>query len=104
MHLLLIKDTVCPDCASETVAESCRHRHCCGEGFEVREFACGCSLRWSPNFSRLEVVHACPKSAESQRQVGLRQDLLKCIQDVVSSHPVDKAFKDKVTSSLQWLS
>ncbi len=75
VDIRLIKATQCPTCSSHTVAESCRSIHCCGEGFEKREFACGCTLRWSPNFSRLEVDVECPVAVKKRREEEAKKPL-----------------------------
>ena len=75
MNLKLIKDECCPTCGSKTVSESCRHTHCSGEGFEERTFACGCTLSWSPNFSRLEVTEECAEKIKQRKLEELKKPL-----------------------------
>lgn len=83
MRLELIKDEVCPTCKSSTVQESCYSKHCNGEGFEKRKFACGCVLSWCPNFSKLVTDVKCPKDPEMLKRTKRRQEkarkLLDCI-------------------------
>ena len=86
MDLKKIVNVVCPVCYSRTVAESCRSIHAHGDGFEVREFECGCILEWSPNFGRLETKKRCPKDPlEVERVIRYTNyaiDLLCFIRDM----------------------
>ena len=93
MNLQLIKDEVCPECRSEVVAESCLNRHCNGQGFEVRRFACGCELAWSPNFERMEVNSRCPKRPDAVARRAKRSAAFEAIQKAVAALDVDDEWK-----------
>ena len=100
MKLELIKHENCPSCGAITVAESCRSRHCNGQGFEERQFACGCVYRWSPNGERLENPSKCPKSPEMVEIKRKQEIALKAIKEFMSSLDVDEDFKRDVTRYL----
>lgn len=101
MQLKLIKQETCGECGSAVVAESCKHYHCNGEGFEVREFACGAVLKWSPNFSALKHERECPKSTGAVRKMERRQDAVTQLLSLANDLDVDLDFKEKIIWQLR---
>lgn len=83
MNLKLIPHLTCPECGARTVAESCHTIHVNGQGFEHREFACGCKLSYVPNFHQLQTSTPCPnspaqKKLEARRRVA-HEELMRFI-------------------------
>ena len=71
---------VCPNCSAKILKHHFDGQHCNGEWFESKGFECGSEYRWSPNFSRLETVVACPKSATGIEQ-RKRSELIQKLTD-----------------------
>lgn len=103
MKLELIPHETCPTCAAITVAESCMHRHTCGEGFEERTFECGCVIAWSPNFSRLETKKPCPKLPAQREKVRKQVVAVKVLMTTIDDQDVDEEFKNRIRSQLRYL-
>lgn len=103
MILKLIQDTNCPVCKSHVVAESCEHVHCNGEGFEVRKFKCGCVLRWSPNFSRLEVESPCPKSPNEITRREKEINALRQVEELIGKLDVSESWKARAKQHLKYI-
>lgn len=75
MQLKHIKSEACPICNEREVVKETREmesmwfwdlasrrkvrRHCNGQEWEEREFLCGYTIRWVPNFSREERHRTC---------------------------------------------
>ena len=104
MQLKLIKDTCCPNCGSETVAESCTHRHCNGQGFEVRTFKCGCELKWIPNFERLEIGRKCPKHPDEINFAEKRKVAKAKLLAFIKTLDVDDHFKKEPERGFSYIS
>lgn len=102
MQLKLIPHETCPTCGAVTVQESCRGHHCNGQGFEHRSFACGCELRWSPNFERLEVNTPCPKHPDEKNKVQKRQAAREAIHALVDTLDVDDDWKARLKRDIQF--
>jgi len=97
MQLQMIKVEVCPWCNNCTiVAESCRNVHCNGQGFERREFACGCAVEWSPNFERLQVANECPKHPDRIARTAKRTKFVDEFWKLVNISDLDEEFKKKL--------
>lgn len=93
MQLKLINATNCPNCLAETVSESCRSFHCNGEGFEERQFACGCVLAWSPNFSRLETKIKCSRHPDEIEKNNKRKRATNAVLEYIKLLDVDDDWK-----------
>ena len=100
MQLKLITNEFCPDCSAPVVAESCRHTHCNGQGFEERTFGCGCVLAWCPNFGLLEVKTKCPKNPDELASINKQKKLIQDIIDLILKSNVDDQFKEKIDMCL----
>ena len=85
MDLKFIPNKTCPTCNAITIAESCRHHHCNGQGFEERTFQCGCVISWRPNFDRLEVSTKCPNSSEVLKLKADRRALKNALLELIKS-------------------
>jgi hypothetical protein len=88
----------CPTCSADIVAESCRSVHTCGDGFEEREFACGCIVSWSPNFNRIEWKQDCPNTQAARDKKIKRANLVNLLKEQIANSDVDDGFKNLVTS------
>lgn len=93
MKLELIKDEVCPHCKAIVVAESCRSRHCNGQGFEERTFACGHVLEWSPNFEQLRIKTPCPNSEAEVKLAASRDVATTALLTFLRDLKVDNRWK-----------
>ena len=72
MNLKHIKDEVCPHCGSQAVSEYKSERmHCNGTSEETRRFACGCVLRYSPNFQEVTETNECERSERYKKKESL---------------------------------
>lgn len=102
MKLKLIKEENCPDCGSRIVSESCLHVHCNGEGFEVRQFECGCVLTWIPNSSRLETRTTCPKAQKEIEKKDKRRVALRKAIDYIGTLDTDEEFKERLLENIKY--
>jgi hypothetical protein len=98
MKLELITATECPTCKSRIVAESIRSIHTCGQGFEVREFECGCILEWSPNFDRLLTSKTCPRDAAEIARRKKITDAINSLRAFIEKLDVDDLLKERLLS------
>lgn len=98
MELKLIKAQVCPDCGARTVSEECSHVHTNGQGFEHRAFACGCHLRWSPNFGRIECTAPCPNTMETKERERKRLVARNSLIEFIRNLDVDEEWKKHKTT------
>lgn len=76
--------------------EACRQVHAHGEGFEEREFACGCYLKWSPNFSKLEVHKQCPKHPEVIEAKQKVEKLKGKLEELLTKMNLTEEKKDQI--------
>lgn len=93
MNLPLIPHDTCPHCGSHVVAETCYSRHTNGQGFETRQFACGCTLAWIPNYGKLEEKEKCPKSKEVIEFNEKRKVANERLTDLIRNLDVDDRWK-----------
>jgi hypothetical protein len=75
-----LTDTACPSCGAAPVYVEKSSQHCSGEWFEWVKFACGFKIHWSPNFSRREVIEACPTTKEFRNK-----DITERISRIIKS-------------------
>ena len=68
MKLTHLHSECCEHCKAPVVAESWNGQHTNGQFFESQTYKCGGSIRWSPNFNRMEVVYHCPKHPTSIKE------------------------------------
>ena len=102
MQLKEIKEEKCDTCGAEIVAESIRHFHTNGHGFEEREFKCGKRIAFLPNGMCTKIQNECPKSPEVTERVGKRQETFKQLMKVIEKADVDEHWKKEVTNSLNY--
>lgn len=100
MQLKLIPNDVCPDCGARTVCEGCEDFHVNGQGFEYRRFACGCELKWSPNFDRLLTSARCPHNPEETRKRQKRAAAECTLLDLLRTLDVDEAWKTRIRDAI----
>ena len=62
MSLLHIKEGACPTCSGRVKSESQDAQHCNVEWFESRNFECGFTLKFVPNYSKIFPEGMCNKS------------------------------------------
>jgi hypothetical protein len=101
MNLKLIPAHTCPTCGAHTVTESIRAVHTNGEGFERREFACGCCLAWSPNFGRLEIASPCPKDPDVVSLRAKRTAAKDRTKEFLDTLDVDSHWRNLVSRHLE---
>lgn len=93
MQLRMLKEERCQDCYAPTVSDSCRSFHVNGQGFEQREFACGRTIAWIPNFERLEVKALCTRSNEGKERERKREQAKKDVVAYIGDLDVDQDYK-----------
>lgn len=109
MDLKFIKTDKCPECDCDVV---CRERvetdrgkirtHCNGGHWETREFACGYTVQYVPNYMKEEVLHAC----NSDLKVLLRQyrigTLKKELINTINKSELDEKDKTRFINAIEW--
>lgn len=82
MQFKHLKITQCPECGCSTVvAERVDHdrskvrTHCNGQQWEHREFLCGASFTWIPNFERADQQFSCRNTPEFKAKESARSVL-----------------------------
>lgn len=104
MNLVHITAAECPTCGSFIVAESrSSRRHCNGQAWETREFACGCRIAWIPNYSESEIAHPCPKDPATELKNKKREEAKAKVLDLIESLDVDKAYKENLIIGIKYV-
>lgn len=82
MQFKHLKITKCPECGCDTVIservdyfDGKVQQHCNGQQWEQREFLCGASFKWIPNFCRAEPQSRCRKTPEWKLKEAKRASL-----------------------------
>jgi len=97
MELVWVTQSYCKECGClSVVAEFDRGGHCNGERFQSREFECGYTVGWSPNFSRLEERSCCTRSTGYLENKKERSKLLTRLEKVVDSSALTDKEKDRI--------
>lgn len=94
-----IAETSCPVCGSEVASETRRAKHTNGYFNEIREFDCGHSLHFSPNFMMVLVKSECRKSSDMVKLTALRVSAKTALDGFIDGLDVDDEFKVKVKNS-----
>ena len=82
--LVEIKTVECPHCKNnKVVAESRDHKHCNGHWNETREFDCGYTIKFTPNYMREEETQDCPKSRKAKIKRTQQAAVYNAIAEVV---------------------
>lgn len=95
MNLENISQNVC-ECGAVVVGETKGNKHSNGGYNESRQFECGATLRWSPNFRDF---HNCTECPNSKKQLSLRNKRKGAKDEVVSfisKLDVDKQYIDRL--------
>jgi hypothetical protein len=100
MQLVEITETQCAHCGADIIAESIRHRHCNGHGFEIREFKCGRKVAFIPNFMQIRVEQECSKAPTETEKRDKRAKALAKALAYIGKLDVDGDWKKEVQSSL----
>lgn len=92
-----LKIRECPTCKAEPVSYSRPWRHAHGEYCEELGFKCGCTVKWSPNFSCMQVQIPCPESPEAREKYIDKIDELQNMIDQARDalHEFDRRNKQK---------
>lgn len=73
MKLNNINQETCHHCGAQAVSEyKSEKMHCNGTSEETRRFACGCVLRYSPNFQEVTETNECEKSQRFKEKETLK--------------------------------
>lgn len=72
MKLNNINQETCHHCGAQAVSEyKSEKMHCNGTSEETRRFACGCVLRYSPNFQEVTETEQCEESEIYKKKQSL---------------------------------
>jgi len=102
MKLKEISEVTCIHCGALVVSESVRSVHTNGHGFEIREFKCGRTLAFIPNFMRIEVKRECPNNITEQIKTEKRATAFESLTNFIEQLDVDDQWKEDVTSSVNY--
>jgi hypothetical protein len=80
----------CPYCKSKIRSCSINGTHANGEQFETVEFDCFCLIRYSPNFSRINVEKPCPNSTEEKNRIVRIACLVEKIEKLINEENLTK--------------
>lgn len=89
-----INDKVCPHCKAEAVGYSVNHQHCNGYFNELKEFKCGLSIRFSPNFMQCLEEGYCSKDPVVERIVQMRKNAVGVLTQFIGTLDIDTKFRD----------
>ena len=95
MSLQDITTAACPSCNGAKVVRNVQeHQHTNGHWYELREFACGFTLLFSPNYMTVEVTRQCAASDFHNKVIQKREvaysDLLHYVKNIDN---VDAGFR-----------
>ena len=97
MKLNHLKHKVCPVCGARLIYERQDRQHCSGEWNETQSFKCGCTIDYSPNFSREDVRVKCPESLEEKSKIRKREEARRKLRAYIKRLDVDDAFRETLT-------
>jgi hypothetical protein len=100
MKLFHLKCEKCPVCGPRTVAERQERQHTNGQWFETRQYKCGYTIKWVPNFSAERVSQKCPHQKDHVEMLANRQRAKKNLLRYVSKMKVDDGFKKRVEQEI----
>lgn len=111
MQFKYLKTVKCPHCGCETVVRESLQTtvtrgqaevmtHTSGGQWEKRDFLCGFSVEYIPNFQRDELGGYCTRSIEYIAMQDARAQTTKKLKDVLEESAVDKHFREAVLSDL----
>ncbi len=96
-----LTDDNCRVCGSKTRSFEMNGEHTFGGQNEKRTYTCGAALRYSPNFSREEIVVRCPKDPlrveEEAALERAKDELRNYIEEIGHTE-----FKDQIKKELNW--
>lgn len=90
-----LHDDLCPHCKAKTKCLSQDGQHCSGEWFEERTYHCGYAIRYSPNFSRQELVRPCSKDPARIKRTSERTKVKDALLAYVRMSDLDEITKDR---------
>lgn len=99
MNLQFIKQATCPKCGASPSMESVKtcdgviSRHCNGETWETRKFACGYMIEWIPNYKSAQEYDLCEKSQAYKEKLRKRKDALEAMNTFIDNIDVDDDMK-----------
>lgn len=111
MDLCFIKTTACPHCGCAIVVRESIERdatgkniltHCNGGRWEEREFLCGHTVAYVPNFRAEESRGRCAFSEEYIRKMEKRQRAEESLQEFISTLDCDEEFKRNLRNHFAW--
>jgi len=88
-----IKALTCPTCKAEISGERRDQRHTNGYWNEYRAFTCGCALRFSPNFMKVEVANVCPSHPKEKEKREKRKVAAIKLEKYINRLDVDDSWK-----------
>lgn len=104
MQLKYIKETVCSECGAVVVKETRNRKHTNGRKNEEREFECGKTLRYMPNYpiNHISIARECPHSKVIAQRNKKRAKLYEEIVEVVQKGKADSEYKQNILSRLRF--
>jgi hypothetical protein len=80
-----LNQTQCPTCKAGVKSCSIEGQHVNGEQFEEALFECGFSIRYVPNFSRIETTQHCPYSDKGMKLQAIRNTVKLSVEAAIQS-------------------
>lgn len=111
MELQFIRTTACPRCGCAVVVRESIERdtfgknilvHCNGGRWEEREFLCGHTVAYIPNFCAEESRGGCKFSVEFEQKMEKRRQAEESLQAFISTLDCDEAFKQNLRNHFAW--
>lgn len=100
MVLTEIKQDTCDICGGYVIREMRCGKHTNGHWDETRDFVCGVSLHFSPNFMKVRRSGECSNDKSIIKRNGKRKKACELLEKYIKRMNIDDKFRKKIEFSL----
>ena len=90
----------CIHCGAKINTASYTGTHANGEQFEYVKYDCRYTIRWSPNFSKIEVIQDCFESETFKKDMAEKEATKEKIIEAINSLNLSDDHKEKMIKSI----
>lgn len=103
MALKHITHERCPTCGARIQGLYHESIHCSGEHFEHVKFKCGSKIKYIPNFSREQIVTACPNHPDEIKRDEADSEALENLEKYVNKSKLSEEKKKRILRDISFM-